>query len=108
MVARENRRVVTPVRIKVTTALLKFCRDHDLPSDYLRDLELCLAALQENDVDRVSVQARLLGHAGMGSFLDWTPPVKYEHENAEYVDAVWNALLGHWLECMREFRAAES
>lgn len=105
MVAREDRKVVTPGQLQFTSALLKFCRDHDLPPVYLKELELCLTALQAKDIDRVSMQVRLLSHAGMGSFLDWVPPVKYEHEDAEYVDAVWNALLGRWLQSVRAFRA---
>ena len=108
MVAREHRKVVTPGRIKVTKALLTFCRTHDLPPAYVKELELCLVALQEKDIERITKQTNLLSHAGMGSFLDWAPPVKYEHEDAEYVDAVWNALVGHWLEIMRVFRTNEA
>jgi hypothetical protein len=108
LVAREDRKVVTPGRVKVTRALLKFCRDHDLPSPFLSELEACLHALEEKDIEVVTRQAKILGHAGMGSFLDWVPQVRFEHENQEYVDAVWNALLGHWLSSMRVFRATEA
>lgn len=108
MVAREDRKVVTPGRLKVTRALLKFCRDHAMPNPYLAELATCLAALEQKDVERVSKQMEFLGHAGMGSFLDWVPSVKFEHEDSEYVDAVWHALLGHWLAIMRVFRANEA
>ena len=108
MVARELRKIVTPGRVKVTRALLKFCHDHALPHPYLQELEECLSALEDKDIERVSKQTRLLSHAGMGSFLDWVPPVAFEHEDPDYVDAVWNALLGHWLEAMRVFRVAEA
>ena len=108
MIARENRKIVTPGRVKVTSALLKFCRDHSLPNVYLKELETCLVALEEGSIEHVSRQTVLLSHAGMGSFVDWVPSVAFEHEDAEYVDAVWNALLGHWLESMRVFRAAEA
>jgi hypothetical protein len=108
MTAREDRKIVTSGRVKVTRALFKFCQDHALPNPYLQELESCLIALEKKDIDLVSRQAKLLGHAGMGSLLDWVPPVKFEHEDSEYVDVVWNALLGHWLESMRVFRAAEA
>ncbi len=107
-IPREQRKVVTPGRIKVTRALLTFCRHHYLPQTYLAQLEACLDALEKGDVARVSEHVRLLGHAGMGSFMDWVPPVAFEHEYPDYVDSVWNALLGHWLESMRVFRDAEA
>lgn len=79
-----------------------------MPNVHLQELEACLIALEDKDIEHVSKQVRLLSHAGMGSFVDWIPPVAFEHEDPEYVDAIWNALLGHWLESMHVFRATEA
>ena len=107
MVAREERKVVTPGRLKVTRELLKFCSDHAMPDPYLSELKACLSALEQKDMGRVSQQVQFLSHAGMGSFLDWVPTATFEHEDAEYVDTIWQALLGHWLAIMRVFRPTE-
>ena len=104
VVTRELRKVVTPGRLKITTALLKFCRDHDSSPFVIERLAECLAALHERRYDRVEELVNVLGHAGMGSFLDWVPPVTFAHENPDYVGAVWNALVGQWLEQLRPFR----
>jgi hypothetical protein len=104
LVARALRKTVGPGNIKVTTALLKFCREHDCPPFYVERLSECLVAMNEKNISRIEELARVLGHAGMGSFLDWVPTAKFENEDPEYVDAIWNALVGHWLETMRPFR----
>jgi hypothetical protein len=39
----------------------------------------------------------------MRSFLDWVPSAKFENEDPAYVEAIWNALVGHWLEQTRPF-----
>jgi hypothetical protein len=107
-IPREQRKVVTPGRIKVTRALLTFCRHHHHSQTYVARLEACLDALEKRDLARVSEHVRSLSHAGMGSFMDWVPPVAFEHEDQDYVESVWNALLGHWLESMRVFCDAEA
>lgn len=104
MVERSLRKQVTPGNIKVTTALLKFCREHDCPPFFVERLSECLTAMNKKNIERIEELARVLGLAGMGSFLDWVPSAKFENEDPEYVDAIWNALVGHWLETMRPFR----
>jgi len=103
LVTRALRTTVGPGHIKVTTALLKFCREHEHSPLWIERLSECLAALHEKNIGRVEESARVLGRAGMGSFLDWSPSAKFENEDPAYVEAIWNALVGHWLEQMRPF-----
>lgn len=103
MVARALRKQAGPGNIKATAALLKFCREHDCPPFFVGQLSECLDALHKKDIKRVEELVKMLGHAGMGSFLDWGPSVKFENEDPDYVDQIWNALVGHWLQIMRPF-----
>lgn len=103
MVARALRKF-QPGEIKVTSALLKFCRQHGHSPFWIEQLELCLTALKQRDLERTTELVTMLSTAGMCSFLDWFPRVSFEHEDDEYVDAIWNALLGQWLETMSKYR----
>lgn len=103
MIARALRKNASPGRIKTTKALLRFCREHGHSPFWTERVAECLAALNEKDIPRVEELMRVLAQARMGSFLDWGP-AHTDGEEAEYLDTMWNALLGLWLEQMNVFR----
>jgi hypothetical protein len=67
-------------------------------------LEECLAALKDKDAERAYELCTSLRRAGMGSFLDWFPPVMFEYEDADYVEEVWDALYGKWAGAMEKIK----
>lgn len=87
-------------QLRATSALLKFCRDHNHTSFYVTKLECCLVALRENDRNSVLEVLNLFKQGGMGSYLDWYPQVISEHEDEEYVETVWWALNANWREAL--------
>jgi hypothetical protein len=85
--------------INSTRALLIFCRSHD--REGLRDIEACLGFLEQNNFKAAFRWFKLVPFGGMGTFVDWFPPVKFPNEDPEYVDAVFNALCMQWIRLMR-------
>ena len=98
MALGDLKHVGTPGQKKTTRALHKFCKEHNHAPGYISDLEIFQSALKSKDVVVLQKLIKKLRHAGMGSFLDWFPAAVYEHETEEYVDSIWNALYGHWVE----------
>lgn len=87
-------------QIRATRAILKFCQDHPsegIPVDRIRD---CLLALEEGNA-RSAVDSFQRIHLGPHGFGDWFPPVAFEHENGEYVWAVFEALFERWHRLMQ-------
>ena len=107
MIERALRKQATPGRLKTTAALLRFCRENGHSPFWVQQLGECMAALEANDMPRVEELVGVLAQARMGSFPDWGPthPDKAE---SEYLDTLWNALLGYWLEQMSVFRGQQA
>lgn len=86
----------TPGQIKATSALLKFCREHNHTPFWIAQLEKCLAYLEKNEEQNFFQVYQSFKHAGMGCFTDWYPPVLFEHENDDYLETLFWALTAHW------------
>jgi hypothetical protein len=105
--AEHLKRIGTPGQKAATRSLRKFCRDHGHAPDYIQALEQFEAALESRDVGALKTLIKKLRHAGMGSFIDWFPKPIQQTENDEYVETIWNALYGHWLEQVRPIQEAK-
>ena len=92
---------VTPGQLKVTRALLVFCREHNHAPNWIKCLEACVAAIEAKDVSLVRQSLMPFQRAYMGSFIDWFPDSAHDHEDRDYAEVLWNALYGHWREQMR-------
>jgi hypothetical protein len=55
-----------------------------------------LAALEADDRDAALKAFKSIPFGGNGSFADWIPPIKFENENAEYVQVVFEAINMKW------------
>lgn len=88
-------------QIRATRAILKFCVEHgsEGPIDQIRE---CLRALESGDFEAAVERYRRI-HWGAYGFNDWFPPVAFEHENEEYVWAVFEALSERWHRLMELF-----
>lgn len=87
---------------KVTKALLKFCEDHKYPTLGLSEIRDCLESLARRDVKTAVEFYRKVPLGGrMGYFDDWLPPVVFRHENPEYIEVVFRALLNEWDRVMK-------
>lgn len=94
-------------KLKVTKALVKFCEDHEYPSEGLKSLRDCVAALEQADLkSAVEFYRKVPLGRRMGYFDDWSPPAVFPHETPEYVQVVFQALLNEWGRVMK--RAAEN
>ncbi len=79
--------------ISATRALLKFHHDHQGAEGATKQLQAYLNALEEDDFQAALKLFHAIPLGRMGCIDDWFPPVVYEHENEEYVDAVFRALI---------------
>ncbi len=86
--------------IRATRALLKFCRDHQLPEGNLVHIQGCLDALQSQDIGAAMRHFKAVPLGGMGTFHDWLPPVVFAHEDPDYVWGVFEALTERWARLM--------
>jgi hypothetical protein len=86
--------------IRTTRALLKFCRDHQYPECGMVNIQCCLDALQHQDIGAAMRHFKAVPRGGMGTFDDWFPPVVFAHEDADYVWAVFEALVERWSRLM--------
>ena len=100
------KRVGTPGQKAVTRSLKKFCEEHGHAPVFIQALEQFGAALESSDVPTLKRIIKMLRHAGMGSFLDWFPKPAHPSEDDEYVETLWNALYGHWIEQVRPIEQA--
>lgn len=81
---------------RATRALIKFCEDHGYDVAGVKDLKICLKALNSNDVNS-AVEAYLrIPLGGMGYFDDWLPPIVFPHETQDYVLTVFESLVSYW------------
>jgi hypothetical protein len=85
-------------QISATEALVKFICDHDAKPEL--NLQKCLAALKDGDIDAAVSHAQHVKPHGMGGITDWWPPVKYDNEDEGYVSAVLQALVNEWCRLM--------
>jgi hypothetical protein len=92
------RQVGTQGQKSATRTLAKFCRQHGHAPAWVARLEQFGEALDDRDVPQLQQLIAIIRRAGMGSFHDWFPEVAFPHEDAEYVEPLWNALYGHWFE----------
>lgn len=87
--------------LRVTRALLKFCRDHRYPESGLSAIQACEAALSADDFSTAVKHFETVRLGGMGCFNDWFPPIVFEHEDIDYVWVLFDALLERWVRLMR-------
>lgn len=87
--------------IRLTSALLKFSRDHQHSDFWIQQLEETLKAVIEEDIESLRMKYALISRAGMGSYLDWYPATISENEDDEYVETLWWSLYGQWRESLK-------
>lgn len=86
---------------QATRTLIKFCEDHGYDVGGVQELRICLRALDINGV-KSAVEAYLrIPLGGMGSFVDWLPPVVFPQETPDYVRALFESLVTQWSLLMR-------
>jgi hypothetical protein len=83
--------------LQTTRALTKFVREHD--GVQLPFLERMVALLEAGGFDDVAKQFKKV-HFGAYGFGDWFPPVVFPHEDADYVQAVFESLVERWSRLM--------
>lgn len=88
-------------QLRATQGLIKFCEDHGYDVGGVNELRACLKALTRKDMKSAVQAYQRVPLGGMGRFDDWLPPVVFPHENAEYVRAVFEALVTQWNLLMR-------
>ena len=88
-------------QIRHTKALIKFCVDHGYNMVYLKDIQDCLVALENKDMALAYDYYSKVPLGGNGCFNDWWPPVVFDHENSDYVWAIFEALVSQWSLSMR-------
>ena len=86
---------------RATQGLIKFCEDHGYDVAGVNQLRTCLQALAKKDMQSAMQAYQRVPLGGMGRFDDWLPPVVFPHENADYVRAVFEALVTQWSLIMR-------
>src|SRR4051812_31084996 len=79
-----------PMLTLSTRALTKSCKAHAAPKK-ARQLHAVLAALQADDRLAATRAFKAIPFGGMGTFADWIPPAKFDHETPEYVEQVFAA-----------------
>jgi hypothetical protein len=86
--------------LRSARALLKFSREHGYSCGGLAPLQSCIAALESGDFSSAIKEFERMPF-GKGSFDDWFPPVVYEHEDGDYVWAVFEALVERFYRLFR-------
>ena len=81
-------------QIEATRALLKFLAEHNGGTH--PELEMCMAALESDNVALALAHAKAVKPHGMGGLTEWFPPVVFASEDREYVSTVLHALVNHW------------
>ncbi len=79
--------------LRCARALLKFSREHGHAAGALAPIQACISALESGNFSRAIEEFERMSFGGMGRFDDWFPPVVYEHEDGDYVWAVFEALV---------------
>ena len=100
--------VGTPGQKKATRALLKFCQEHGHAPFWIEHLGKISQALEARDVVEIKSLVSLIRRAGMGSFHDWFPSVAFQNEDDDYVDSLFNALYGYWVEMVSPILKVEN
>jgi hypothetical protein len=88
-------------QLRATKALLKFCYEHERKEGaYIDSIQACAEALESRNIKSAVSHYLEVPLGGNGCFNDWWPPAVYEHETAEYVWAVFEALTSSWSNVM--------
>ena len=101
MPENEKNMIGTPGQKKATRAMIKFCRDHQAPSNWIARLEELHEALDRKNLKELKEMYSIFRGGGMGSFIDWYPEVAHEGEDEDYVETIQWALSSYWHEIMR-------
>src|SRR5213075_3218839 len=84
--------------LQSTKALSKFVREHEgVQSPFLNDI---VTHLEAGDLQKAYKRFKT-AHFGAYGFNDWFPPVVFDHEDADYVQAVFESLTERWARLMR-------
>ena len=88
-------------QIRATSALLKFCREHQRSGEWIQLIENCLHSLERgNNKEAVSYFDKV-PFGGMGCFNDWFPSKVFPNETDEYAWTVFEALAAYWYSRMK-------
>jgi hypothetical protein len=84
--------------LQSTKALAKFVREHDgIQLPFLNEIT---AFLEAGDF-QMAYKRFNAAHFGAHGFNDWFPPIIFEHEDADYVQVVFESLTERWARLMR-------
>lgn len=100
--------VGTPGQKAATRALSKFCQEHGHAPFWIEHFGKISDALEARDVGEIKSLVSILRRAGMGSFHDWFPSVVFQNEDEEYVNCLFNALYGYWVEMVNPILRIEN
>ncbi|MEM6560224.1 MAG: hypothetical protein AAF656_01380 [Planctomycetota bacterium] len=85
---------------RATRALAKFMREHEAHPLSVQKVEAVLGLLEQGDLKMARKAFDQIPIGGNGCINDWWPSVVYPHEDQEYVDAVFQALINEWVRLM--------
>ena len=89
-------------QLRITNALLKFCRDHGRSTGkYITSIESCAEALKIKDIKSAVKYYLEVPLGGNGCFNDWFPPVVFDNETGDYAWAVFESLTSEWSRLMQ-------
>ena len=81
-------------QLRATKALVTFCELHGREDIGL--IRECQSALEDGNIRKAVAAYKQVPLGGNGCFNDWWPPVVFDHEDNDYVWAVFEALVAHW------------
>jgi hypothetical protein len=87
-------------QLSATNALVKFCQEHKYKDERMAHLKACQKALETKAIYKAVEEYKKIPLGGNGCFNDWWPESVYEHETEQYVEAVFQALIGRWSRLM--------
>ncbi|MEI8194438.1 MAG: hypothetical protein WCI73_00870 [Phycisphaerae bacterium] len=76
--------------------MIKFLEDHAYSGGTLNVLRACVKALEQEQSQEAVRLYRSVPLGGNGTFTDWYPEKLLPNETAEYVEAVFDALVSRW------------
>jgi len=100
-------------RLHLTRTLVKFLREHKHPNE--RCVDIIADCLSELEKDREDLAYKVYenfrsscGLGRMGCFDDQGVSTVYDHENGEYVETIYRALLVRWSQVMMNLAPKDS
>jgi hypothetical protein len=85
---------------RATQALIKFCTEHHCDSRWIATLQKCLKSLQRRSIGDALRHYDEIANERTSRLPNWRPAPAFSHENDEYVQGVFQALVANWARVM--------